>query len=218
MKEKKIDRRVLRTRKALSEALFALILEQGYDSVTIQDITDRANLGRATFYLHYSDKEELLMVMLEGLFEDLLEQASKLVTSDKSINQSFATLYIFHHAAKHSNLYRALFQEEVGQGIIWRMQDFLALRVQAIMAEWEPQGNTSIPVELWTNWIAGSFLTLVRWWLENGMPYTPEYMEHIFWHLSLPGVFRMMGMGEDQIEAIFASIPPIDQGIRRTDS
>jgi AcrR family transcriptional regulator len=208
MGERKTDRRVIRTRKLLSEALFALILEKGYDSVTIQDITDRANLGRATFYLHYRDKEELLMTMLEGVFEDLLDHASHVVKSEMSMTRSFPMLYIFHHAAEHSDLYRALFQAQVGQGIAWKMQDFLALRAQELTGIWEQEAPSSVPVEMWTNWLAGSFLALVRWWLENNMPYSPEYMEHIFWQLSLPGVFRMIGMEMDQMEARVGSIIP----------
>ncbi|MEZ4667133.1 MAG: helix-turn-helix domain-containing protein [Anaerolineae bacterium] len=59
---KRPDRRRARTRKLMRDSLIALILEKGYDAVTVQDITDRENLGRATFYLHYKNgKERLLM-------------------------------------------------------------------------------------------------------------------------------------------------------------
>lgn len=61
MSDKQLDRRVRRTRRALQDSLTSLILEKGYDAVTVEDITDRADLGRTTFYLHYKDKEELLI-------------------------------------------------------------------------------------------------------------------------------------------------------------
>ncbi len=57
---RRLDRRVQRTRKLLRESMMALILEEGYDAISIQDITDKANLGRATFYLHFKDKDEVL--------------------------------------------------------------------------------------------------------------------------------------------------------------
>src|SRR5512147_2280747 len=57
----KIDRRIQRTRQSLRTALLALIKEKGYDAISIEDITERANVGRATFYLHYKDKEDLLL-------------------------------------------------------------------------------------------------------------------------------------------------------------
>jgi AcrR family transcriptional regulator len=62
-----LDRRIQRTRQLLRNALFALIIERGYESIAIQDITERANLGRATFYLHYQDKEELLKASVKAL-------------------------------------------------------------------------------------------------------------------------------------------------------
>ena len=74
MAEKTTDRRVRRTRHALENALISLILEKGYDAVTIEEITDRADLGRTTFYLHFRDKEELLMNAIDTMIEDFLAQ------------------------------------------------------------------------------------------------------------------------------------------------
>ena len=67
MKEKKEDRRVGRTRRLMHEALMALIVEKGYETVTVQDILDRADVGRSTFYAHYRDKDELLLSSFEHL-------------------------------------------------------------------------------------------------------------------------------------------------------
>ena len=68
-----LDRRVVRTRKLLQDALFELILRNGYESIRVQDITDEANLGRATFYVHYKDKEDLLLASIESCRQELLE-------------------------------------------------------------------------------------------------------------------------------------------------
>src|SRR5512133_4407009 len=79
--EKALDRRARRTRKQLKEALFALVLEKGYDGVTIEDITERADLGRTTFYLHYRDKEELLLESIDSISEELMEQIAPVRTA-----------------------------------------------------------------------------------------------------------------------------------------
>ena len=63
----KTDRRVQRTRELLQKALIELISERGYDAITIQDIVDRANVGRTTFYLHYNSKDELFMSCHEAI-------------------------------------------------------------------------------------------------------------------------------------------------------
>ena len=67
MQEPKQDRRVNRTRRLLRESLMKLVAEKGYDSVTIEDITETAELGRTTFYLHYRDKEELLLESIDAI-------------------------------------------------------------------------------------------------------------------------------------------------------
>ena len=77
--EKRQDRRITRTRNQLREALFELILEKGYDTVTIEEITDRANLGRTTFYLHYKDKEQLLLESINSIANDLLQQITQFI-------------------------------------------------------------------------------------------------------------------------------------------
>ncbi len=74
---RKVDRRVNRTRRQLREALFNLILEKGYDAVTVEEITARADVGRTTFYLHYHDKEDLLMESIGELVDDLIEQMAR---------------------------------------------------------------------------------------------------------------------------------------------
>src|SRR5436189_198695 len=66
-KPKKLDRRVQRTRQLLQDALLAMVIEKGYDATTVQDIIDRANVGRATFYAHFPDKQTLLTSRLEDL-------------------------------------------------------------------------------------------------------------------------------------------------------
>ena len=70
----KVDRRIRRTRNQLGQALRELIIEKSYEAITIQDIADRADVNRATFYLHYGTKEELLVTSLTEIFDELVVQ------------------------------------------------------------------------------------------------------------------------------------------------
>src|SRR6266705_7027751 len=70
-KMRKEDRRVRRTRESLHDALISLALEKNYDSITVQEILDRADVGRSTFYVHFSDKNELLISEMDNLREEL---------------------------------------------------------------------------------------------------------------------------------------------------
>jgi AcrR family transcriptional regulator len=115
MDSKKPDRRRNRTRRNLKEALLALVLEKGYEGITVEEITHRADISRTTFYLHYRDKEQLLLELVDGMVNDLILQITQLpftawgreglkgATPDPS---SSPVMLIFKHAAEHANLYR----------------------------------------------------------------------------------------------------------------
>src|SRR5690348_4163921 len=82
MEIKRGSRQVQRTKQLLEEACIALILEKGYEAVTVQDILDRANVGRSTFYVHYRDKEDLLMSRFQALQQAFEEHARILLEHD----------------------------------------------------------------------------------------------------------------------------------------
>lgn len=73
MKPKKIDPRVRRTRQLIQDAFTSLIQEKGYEAITVQDITERATLNRATFYLHYRDKQDLMWQSTEEVLSELVD-------------------------------------------------------------------------------------------------------------------------------------------------
>src|SRR5712692_10072592 len=101
-KAKKLDRRVQRTRQLLQDALIAMVIEKGYDAVTIQDIIDRANVGRATFYAHFADKETLLHSRLEDLRSFIGERQRQ---QPGSLGFS---LVMLEHAHSHFRLWESI--------------------------------------------------------------------------------------------------------------
>src|SRR3981189_3348046 len=111
MKQSKavIDRRIPRTRAMLQHALTSLILKKGYEAITIQDICDEANVGRSTFYAHYTSKDDLKRKGFEHLRKELVDrqreaQAASGEIKDRSLSFS---LTMFEHARDHIDLYRA---------------------------------------------------------------------------------------------------------------
>ena len=111
MAGKKMDRRIKRTRNLLGQALLELVREKKFEQITIQDITDRADLNRATFYLHYSSKEELLADSLEGYFDALVEQITAVTFNTPIWQTPEADELIFAHVAENTALYRVLLGE-----------------------------------------------------------------------------------------------------------
>ena len=114
-KQKTVDRRVQRTRRLLQDALVATVIEKGYEAATVQDIIDRADVGRATFYAHFADKQTLLTSRLEDLRGLLLAQQRQ---SPGSLGFSLAML---EHARSHLAMYRAIVGHESGAFIIQRI-------------------------------------------------------------------------------------------------
>src|SRR5258707_15719817 len=97
------DRRIRRTRRLLRDGLLALVLEKGYDQITVQDILERADVGRATFYAHFRDKDDLLVSGADDLRESLRQQMSAFVASHGEMppERFDVTEMLFEHAAKH---------------------------------------------------------------------------------------------------------------------
>src|SRR5689334_9364131 len=125
--EIKMDRRKVRTRQMLRDALIALILEKGYDATTVEDITNRANLGRATFYLHYRDKDELLLHTLETTFDELVKNLKPISLDDAGPAQA---LIAFQHAAENRDLYRVMLSGQGSGSIQRRVREYIATLIQ----------------------------------------------------------------------------------------
>lgn len=208
--KKPMDRRVRRTRRRLREALIALILEKGYDPITIQDITDRADLSRATFYLHYRDKDELLANSLEAMFDELVASMKVPLTPNMlTADGQPPALLAFEHVQEHSALYKALLLGERGVTyVIYREINYLArIAEQHILSALPAEALARAPVALLAQHIAGSLFALIVWWLENDMPQTPETMARRFHQLAMPGVLYVAGLDVD-IDPLAPDQPP----------
>src|SRR5438105_4881883 len=105
MRPEKSDRRSQRTRQLISDALVSLLLEQRYADLTIQDILDRANVGRSTFYAHYQDKDDLLISTIERVFAQLRDQHD---SADQGLATFLPSLALIQRIHSHAPLYKAL--------------------------------------------------------------------------------------------------------------
>src|SRR5215216_6649589 len=116
---KKADRRVERTQRLLREALFSLILEKGFEALTVQEIIERADVGRATFYAHFDNKEDLLVSGLDRLLESLKGRQREALARGGGVDQMVFAFSrdLFAHAEEHRELFRAMVGKESGAAI-----------------------------------------------------------------------------------------------------
>jgi AcrR family transcriptional regulator len=165
------DRRVKRTQRLLAEALISLTLEQGYDAVSIRDITERADIAYATFFRHYDDKDALLDEVVDVILSDMsqLLQPGPIAAE----HQAAVGIQIFEYVQAHSELCHVLLGS--------RGKDRLIEKLQSAKQD-IPLLNTSghIPPEIANYHFMSAGIELIQWWLDHGMPYPPEQMGRIF--------------------------------------
>ncbi len=187
MESKKIDRRIQRTQQALRNALVELILEKGYPKITVQNIIDRANVGRSTFYTHFLDKDDLLVSGFHAWAFDLSRNVSdgENAPGDGHIihSQDF-----FLHADHHRDLYRAMLESGGGNLILKVGQEHIQHQIEAHLRELLGERELPIPLPFITNYLAGALLSLIKWWIENDIPYNAEQMDTMFQAMAMPGI------------------------------
>ena len=188
MTQPKPDRRIQRTQQLLHEALIALILEKGYDAITVQDILERANLGRSTFYAHYRDKEDLLLSGFQDLFNAFQSEYVQVATplADPVQAGRDLSLFFFRHAGSHRGLFRAMIGEQGSKRIMEHTQAYLTQLIRSTLAA--RLGNRDLPLDLLAYFIASSFLSLLTWWLDHDLPYSAEQMDALYQQLVFPGL------------------------------
>jgi AcrR family transcriptional regulator len=191
MNKIKTDRRVERTRQLLQDALVSLILEKGYQKITIQDIIDRANVGRSTFYSHYRDKEDLLFSGFDELAHDLHRHMRSPDATGNSQGHLLHSLEFFIHAFNNKELYMAITESGGGELLLDIARQHMQKHIEVHLSQFSYIGE-EIPLPVITNFLAGSLQTMIIWWLEEKMPYKPEEMDDMFNALAMPGVRRMI--------------------------
>lgn len=189
------DRRVQRTRKLLMEALMEMMIEKGYESTTVQDIIDRADVGRATFYAHFADKHTLLASSLEDLRTQLKEQQVRALGSaggpeTRGLGFSLAML---EHAQGHLRLWEAIVGRESGALVVQRLQAILVDLAGTDLRALGFQG-TSTQRELAAQFVAGAFMGVLRWWLDRGAKLPPPDVDVIVRRLVMRGLAVELGL------------------------
>jgi AcrR family transcriptional regulator len=191
MRAKKPDRRVQRTQQLLQTALISLIQEKGFEALSVQDIIDRANVGRATFYAHFDNKEDLLVSRLDGL-RTSLQARQRLALSQASHTDDRVFAYsreMFVHVNEHRAVFRSMVGKRSGAVIQQLFHKMLVDLVREDIKAMLPRsaGNAT-PIEAVVQLVAGGLFGLVLWWVDGRMQLSIEEVDALFRRLALPAV------------------------------
>ncbi|MEM8534508.1 MAG: TetR/AcrR family transcriptional regulator [Chloroflexota bacterium] len=191
MSSKKADPRVLRTRQLLRDALLDLIREKGFEAITIQDLTDRAQLNRVTFYLHYRDKQDLLTRSMEDMLDELVARAelTPLPNSSNEADRGLEHLTgLFEHVAQHKDFYRVMLGKDGMASFAAQLRSYIEQFVYQRIESKQPEINyLKVPTNIYSRFMAAAYVGVIAWWLENDQPHSPAKMAEWLWRLTLSG-------------------------------
>jgi AcrR family transcriptional regulator len=184
-KKKTSDRRARRTRHKVSGALVDLIKEKRFDDITVQNLIDRAGVGRSTFYTHFRDKEDA--------FENQWQQfnghiAGRINWDNAGEDSFFPVTFVFQHLQEAQSFYRGLVRSGKGDAIFKSGVHYLSNNIEAALNQKFKPHQVAIPIPVLSHYLANEFFGLLKWWLEARMPYAPEAMDEMFHRLVNPTI------------------------------
>ncbi|WNG41176.1 TetR/AcrR family transcriptional regulator [Archangium violaceum] len=169
------DPRVHRSRAMLRDALLGLMRERGFDAISVQDITERAQLNRSTFYLHYRDKDELLTHVMRDMILDISRRSHQLGDSPDRLHRTLVEW--FQHADEHSELYHLMLGRSGMRAFAVQLRNLLEhlMNLDLGRAEVSPRLQ-GVPVPVVNRFMASAYMGVLEWWLDRRSLHSPEDM------------------------------------------
>ena len=174
-----VDPRVRRTRRALRDALVSLILKKDFASISIKEVTERAEVAYITFYRHYETLDQLLMEVLDGGLAELLIRIESLAKQSDASDLETEGRLIFEYVGQKADLFRILFKSQSVAKIRKKVVQNVALIFQKACLPLARLGN-QVTINITSNHIATSLLSLIEWWLDNDMNPPPAKMGKVY--------------------------------------
>ena len=167
----KVDRRIAKSQQAIKNAVIELMSEKSFDDITIQDISDRANVSRGTIYLHYLDKFDLL----DKLIEEHIDEMGKICESTSEMNFTEANLPWFEYLKSHDLFFSTMLASKGAPSFRRQFHEFLIEEFKDEVDTTKGK-NQGLNEDVILQFIVTSYVGLVEWWITNGMPYSPQVM------------------------------------------
>ncbi|MBS4196856.1 TetR/AcrR family transcriptional regulator [Lederbergia citri] len=178
--ETKTDRRILRTKKAINRAFLELFTEKEFDRITINDISERADVNRGTFYLHYIDKYDLLDQCIDDHLNRMIHSCTFSKFTEEKVEQveaieALKSLFVYFE--ENFLFFSSMLSNKKTSAFRERMLEFLS---SAIQKKIHLQGMEN---ELIVQFMASAFVGTVESWILNHMPHPPQWMAEQIWTL-----------------------------------
>lgn len=192
-----MDRRQQKTRTAIFEALSSLLAEKSYNRISVQEIIDRANIGRSTFYAHFETKDALLHELCSNLFhhvfsESLITEGTHDFSWAKN-DPCAAVTHILYHLRDSKQDIAGILRCESGELFLQFFRQYVNDLLIGQMLDGVDLARLSVPYEFLVNHISGSFVNMIQWWIGCGMKQSPEELAQYFMAVMGPIFFDSIG-------------------------
>ena len=185
------DRRVRRTRKLLHDAFISLVIEKGYEKTTIQDILDRADVGRSTFYVHYRDKEALLTANFDAMHEQLECELDQIAATGP-VDVALPAALLFEHAYRNQRMYRAMCGRQGGALVQRHLRRLIGDVLRKRLRPQLQQVGAEVPADVAAEFYTSAALGLLVWWIDK------DFRGDDLW---MTGLYRKLAVREQHSTA-----------------
>lgn len=179
-----MDRRQRKSREAIFKAFTDLLSKKDFNSITVGEIIERADIGRATFYSHFETKDFLLKEFCEELFCHIFDTENHENHNHKHIfdcdGTDSAFLHLFRHLEKNDNNILALLSSQNNELFLKYFKINLDILIESHIKMFEEKKPEGIPDAFWKNHIVTTFAETIKWWVDNKMKVSPEEITEYF--------------------------------------
>ncbi|MEY2196756.1 TetR/AcrR family transcriptional regulator [Neobacillus sp. BF23-41] len=203
MRDSNTDLRVIRTKESIRDALVELIDENGFDTITVKDITTRAKINRGTFYTHYQDKFDLITKCEEEVMLEMSRLAKKnlpgviaaLETNSPTATPFSLAVLIFEFLNENSGFMKAVLGPTGDLTFQTRLKDFMWKTLfgndpNALIKE----ENLLVPGQYLASYISSAHIGVIQQWLNSGRKESPQEMAQILSTITVNGPFFAAGL------------------------
>lgn len=179
-----MDRRQRKTREAIFTALIELLSQKDFSQITVGQIIETADVGRATFYAHFETKEHLLQALCKELFCHIFDAAGEEETGHQHIFTCQAPasefVHLFQHLKNNDNNILKLLSCRNNELFLRYFESELKVLITKQLPLFSKRKNEKLPESFWIHHIASTFTQTLRWWVDNGMHESAETITEYF--------------------------------------
>ena len=179
-----MDRRKRKTREAIFTAFTELLAKKDFGQITVGEIIEKADIGRATFYAHFETKDFLLKELCGELFCHIFDAMKEEKTEHRHIFNCYEPksgfLHLLNHLQKNDHHILELLTSQNNELFLRYFKENLEELVISQLPLFAARKNEKLPEDFWTNHIAATFVETVRWWISGGMKEEPATIVEYF--------------------------------------